>query len=951
MDAPVLSKRVYRFGLFEADAESGKLFRQGMRVKLQDQPFRILCLLLERAGHIVTREELRQSLWSGDTYVEFDGSLNAALKRLRFALGDSADNPIFIETLPKRGYRFLAPVTAEQSSLSIPPAPQDSFSESPAEHEEGSSDNEVPVPLTHRMQDGLRRSAYGFALALLLVLGVASYHRLTSAGQNKREEMSQPRPVTPRVSVAVLGFNNAAGKVEDAWISTAFSEMLNTELSAGDRLRLVPAEDVAHLRLLSPWMQTATLGQETSSRIGLGLSSDMLVLGSYVSLGKPGKRQLRLDVRLQDASTGNVLVEVAEEDNEEHLFHLASVVGRRLRLKLGLQGNTPEGQAAELASMPSNPDAARFYALGLDKLREFDAQAAKDLLQQATAAEPSFPMSHSRLAQAWAQLGYEQKRKDEAKKALDLSINLPQVSRMQVEGNYYESQSNHEKAASIYGALFASFPDSIEYGLQLAAARSAAGHGSEALEAVAALRRLPLPASADPRIDLLEAKIITSKPEILGLVRKALGKASTQGNKLIYAQARRDECITLVYGEHPEQATASCEEAYTIFVAAGNRLGAADCVRLIGDLQGSGGKYEEAVATYQRALRVLEGLGEHEKTGAILNNMAGVFTNQGKLDRAEQLYRRAKSHFDLAGDGYNSAVALGNIGDILYLRGNLPAAGSVYQETIARLSAIIPSDPSYPMYRLADLELAEGRVKDAERHARQAIDVLRPFKGGYQYLTTAMIVLGDAMELQGDLKGARQQYQEALDIRQKMGEMDLVAENELSLAELALEEAHPEQAEPLLQPAIAEFERAKAEPDATSAYIALSRALLAENKVDQARKAIHHAAELAHDSPDPALKLPAGIQNARIEIASVRRGAAAGTALAGTRQRLRAILASARKLGYYNLQCEARLAMGELELKANPPLGRSLLKQLADDASGHGLQLISSKASSLAKSS
>src|SRR5260370_36777357 len=121
MEAPALPKRVYRFGLFEADLESGTLLREGMRVRLQDQPFRLLCLLLERAGHVVAREELRQSLWSTDTCVEFDGSLNAALKRLRFALGDSADNPIFVETLPKRGYRFLAPVAVEESAYGTLP--------------------------------------------------------------------------------------------------------------------------------------------------------------------------------------------------------------------------------------------------------------------------------------------------------------------------------------------------------------------------------------------------------------------------------------------------------------------------------------------------------------------------------------------------------------------------------------------------------------------------------------------------------------------------------------------------------------------------------------------------------------------------------------------------------------------------------------------------------------
>jgi len=242
-----------------------------------------------------------------------------------------------------------------------------------------------------------------------------------------------------------------------------------------------------------------------------------------------------------------------------------------------------------------------------------------------------------------------------------------------------------------------------------------------------------------------------------------------------------------------------------------------------------------------------------------------------------------------------------------------------------------------------------GDFKSAVQHFEKAAKLEPANINAKLFLANALIreFFGEGAKPDSILMAsARQQYQEALDIRQKMGEMDLVAENQLSLAELALEEAHPEQAESLLQPAIAEFEKEKADPDSTGAYIALSRAMLAENKVDQARKAIQRAVELTRHSPDPALKFPTAIQSARIEIASAGRGAAANAALAGTRQRLRSILADARKLGYYNLQCEARLALGELELKANPSLGRSMLKQLADDASARGLQLISSKARS-----
>ena len=104
------TRRVYRFGLFEADLDFGTLTRQGAPVRLQEQPFRVLALMLEAPGEVLTREELRRNIWPEGTYVEFDGSLNTALMKLRAALNDNADNPIFIETVPRKGYRFIAPV-------------------------------------------------------------------------------------------------------------------------------------------------------------------------------------------------------------------------------------------------------------------------------------------------------------------------------------------------------------------------------------------------------------------------------------------------------------------------------------------------------------------------------------------------------------------------------------------------------------------------------------------------------------------------------------------------------------------------------------------------------------------------------------------------------------------------------------------------------------------------
>ena len=110
MSQPQKLMPIYRFGVFQLDVQAGELRKNGVKLKLQDQPFKVLCLLLEHPGEVVSREEIRKRLWPADTFVDFDHGLNAAIKRLRDALGESADTPVFIETLARRGYRFIAPV-------------------------------------------------------------------------------------------------------------------------------------------------------------------------------------------------------------------------------------------------------------------------------------------------------------------------------------------------------------------------------------------------------------------------------------------------------------------------------------------------------------------------------------------------------------------------------------------------------------------------------------------------------------------------------------------------------------------------------------------------------------------------------------------------------------------------------------------------------------------------
>ena len=160
MDLPGNVRR-YRFGLFEVDPVRGELLRQGVRVKLQEQPFRLLILLLERAGEIVGRDELRTRLWPEDTFVEFDNSLNVAVRKLREALRDDANEPRFIETVPRRGYRLLAPVSLPEEAQ-IPVVPAEPRDAAPF-HTADTSRVTVAPASDQRRRSPTRRYSWAFA--------------------------------------------------------------------------------------------------------------------------------------------------------------------------------------------------------------------------------------------------------------------------------------------------------------------------------------------------------------------------------------------------------------------------------------------------------------------------------------------------------------------------------------------------------------------------------------------------------------------------------------------------------------------------------------------------------------------------------------------------------------------------------------------------------------------
>src|ERR1019366_3493066 len=314
------------------------------------------------------REEVRQRLWPENTFVEFDNSLGVAIRKVRDALNDDADTPRYVETVPRRGYRFVAPVTVVGSDAAAPPV--EVVTPAPVVGAGNTASATVANSYSHSRY-------WVIAASVLVLVGAAFYgfRSLPRRASTKAEAAAFVPPIRARRSVAVLGFRNLPGRPEDNWLSPAFSEMLNTELGAGGGLRMISGEDIARAKRELPLSDEDSLARGTLERLRTNPGADVVVLGSYTLLPGNGKNRIRLDIRLQDTIRGEMIAEQAITGNENELFELAS--------RAGASSISAEATNAARAALPSNQEAARLYAQGRAKLWAYDFLGARELLAKA----------------------------------------------------------------------------------------------------------------------------------------------------------------------------------------------------------------------------------------------------------------------------------------------------------------------------------------------------------------------------------------------------------------------------------------------------------------------------------------------------------------------------------------------------------------------------------------
>jgi TolB-like protein/DNA-binding winged helix-turn-helix (wHTH) protein/Flp pilus assembly protein TadD len=377
MQAPLQASRV-RFGAFEVDLRSGELRKHGLKVKLQDQPFQILVLLLERPGEVVTREELQRQLWPADTFVDFDVGLNSAIKRLRDALCDTAESQRYIETLPKHGYRFVASVEKENSQPS---------SVTPDAERASTSELVAPASTPTRAEPRRRTllmAVFALGATLVAAFGVgALWHRVAGTA---------PHPIR---SIAVLPLENLSHDQEQEYFADGMTEALVTNLGKVDELRVISRTSVMRYKGTKKPLQ----------EIARELQVDALVEGTVTRSAD----RVRITANLVQASPEKHVWADSFERELRDVLALQNDVSRAIVKEIQIS-LTPQERTRLTNTRPVDPGGYEAYLEGRyfwEKLwgDPVAAQKATEYYKLAIAKDPNWALPYSGLAETYAVAG------------------------------------------------------------------------------------------------------------------------------------------------------------------------------------------------------------------------------------------------------------------------------------------------------------------------------------------------------------------------------------------------------------------------------------------------------------------------------------------------------------------------------------------------------------------
>lgn len=763
---------------------------------------------------------------------------------------------------------------------------------------------EVAAPSTRAVLGRALRRRWLVALIVAGSLLVPPSAALYYFYQVRSEQRHAAAVIKNRRAIALVGLQDLSGGCRPAGFSAAFLELLGAELTVGEQLRRVPADRVARMKIDLKLVETTAYSAEVLHRIRDQLGADLVVTGTCGSDAKAASR-LQTRIIVQDAQSSAPLAATDVQGSPSELLELVARTGTELRQQLGITGLSSADTAALRAARPTSPEVALSYAEGRERLRRFDAAGARSLIEKAVAVEPDYPLGHLAMADVWTALGYDARARAEAKRAFELSANLPREDRYLIEARHRESGKEWERAFAAYQTLLTFFPESLDYGLYLGNAQLAAGLPEAARATARRLRARPAPVSQDPRLDILEARAAADTSDYVtaqSLLGSAARKGESLGAPLLVARAHLEAAYALSLGEH-DQAIKSAALAKPLFVAAGDRGAAADALMAMSNAYFYKGDIEHSLDASREAHELLLEIENSALAAANLCNMALILVRRGDLDLARLhaeagvLLSREIGLQDSTGGG------LITLGWIAILQGDLSAASRSFKKAEAVFSAL--NDPKMTAW----LDWHVGQV----------------------YL------------LRGELALARKQHEHALALRLQHGLKGFAAESQAALAAVALEESRPAEAESFARAAAAQFAQEHQADSEAWALSLLSAALAAQGRLPEAAPSMERALLLVASCPNKYIQL--SVRRRAIALKAMHQKDADRMPLIG---QLSGLLSEAKAAGILIEELEIRLAQYEsLPMERRTAEQRQQIQDLLQEATKRDLKGLALKAQRL----
>jgi tetratricopeptide (TPR) repeat protein/predicted Ser/Thr protein kinase len=597
---------------------------------------------------------------------------------------------------------------------------------------------------------GTRWIAPALGLLLLLIIGFVFRGKIFQRGV---------KPAEPAISLAILPFRNASGDPKLDWLGTSLAEMLSTDVGQSSHLRMVSSDrlhQILHDLQISP---DTTLDPNTLSRLADFSSAETVVWGQYARFGE----QIRIDAKIQDLKHDRTAALKEEAPNEKAVPEAVDRLAEAIRQNLALSSAiVKELQTQAFKPSSKSLPALRYYNEGIQFLRQGRDLDAQKQLQASIQQDPEFALAYSTLAQADANLGYDNEAEQAARKAVDLSQSLSPQEKYRISAAHARIMKDYPKAIEAYENLAQASPGDSDVQFTLGSIYQETSDFSKAREHYTAVLKAD-PQSVETLWKLGVVEFVSGNPQgSLDYLNHGLTLSVQTGNDEKKALILHAIGIAYRLMNKPEDALRNYQESLAIQRRLGQNRGAAASLNEMAQVYSLLGKPDAALASYTQALNLRREIGAKKEVGDTLIDLGDFYEDRGEHEQALKMYKESLQIQRDAGDENYQGLCLNNIGSIYLSKGQYDDALTYLQQALQlREKLKVPGDIAETVHNLAETNAKMGQYDQALSQYHRALDLHRS-ADDKRWVALDSYGLGTLYGLQGRYGAALNSEQEAL---------------------------------------------------------------------------------------------------------------------------------------------------------------------------------------------